>query len=710
MVLAGLGTLVVAGVGGELHPSDKILLSPALGYIVACGALAISTRLGYSAERSLWVLSVPGAAGALLYGRELRFWARRRVRLGVPYVILSAAVCLVYFLPGALRDGVVAKDGSFHWMYVDTQFFMAMAASVKTSVGAPKMPGLGISELSYHYGPYALSAAVSATTGVELADAYARIVRGASQLILLASAVGLGRILGRGISAGRNAGILGGAGLFFYGSLGALFASHANSSSSVPDSPIFKFSRPDLINVIDDGGPFSHILLGHSVLNGMIGITAVFSILLAKLDGRPNRKYRPDISILLPALTATINVFAGFGVLGVYVGATAIFGRKSLASSIVSCVLTCAAFFSVAAIMGYIGGLGQKMELNNDAVLLLYELSVWFYIGLGIRVFALYYLKDIFARPASAVLALTLFGFVFFDAGIVDIVDLHNRYGIKFLQPVLSIFAFVALAGPIDAYFSGRKQETDAFWRKLLTILFWSSAVFITISVAGYSLGEIRRPPDSDLLRIARRTILLALLSLTFCLILHRCLQVAPKLAAVIKRAAIGVYLLGCLAWIPSWVNMGLGHMKMDIVVSPGELRGLRKLRSVSKSSDLFATDRHLLNSLPVDPEGSDKQFRFRSYSYAALLERRVLLEGWAYRERYDPLFPAVKRDNDLLFTTMNSGQAKRIVERYGINYIVVSPGADVHFMARNHEWIRLVPDTGTLRVYEVLTSGGAGR
>ena len=40
----------------------------------------------------------------------------------------------------------------------------------------------------------------------------------------------------------------------------------------------------------------------------------------------------------------------------------------------------------------------------------------------------------------------------------------------------------------------------------------------------------------------------------------------------------MGVLLIGFLAWITPWLNFGLGRMKMDVTISPGEVQGLKRL------------------------------------------------------------------------------------------------------------------------------------
>jgi hypothetical protein len=72
---------------------------------------------------------------------------------GYALVVLSGLICAVYFFPAARYDAVLQHDGSFNWLYVDTQYFHSIAASIATGDNPPKMPGTATAELLYHFGP-----------------------------------------------------------------------------------------------------------------------------------------------------------------------------------------------------------------------------------------------------------------------------------------------------------------------------------------------------------------------------------------------------------------------------------------------------------------------------------------------------------------------------------------------------------------------------
>ena len=42
----------------------------------------------------------------------------------------------------------------------------------------------------------------------------------------------------------------------------------------------------------------------------------------------------------------------------------------------------------------------------------------------------------------------------------------------------------------------------------------------------------------------------------------------------VVSAILMGVLMIGFLAWITPWLNFGMGRMKMDVTISPGEVQG----------------------------------------------------------------------------------------------------------------------------------------
>src|SRR5271157_6292 len=97
------------------------------------------------------------------------------------------------------------------------------------------------------------------------------------------SCFGLGTLLSLKANGGKFGGIMSVAGLFFYGSLLSLFTDERNSSSPVTGAILFKIPG---VEVRSDGGPFSHLILGHSTLHALGAITAIMGLCLIQREVR----------------------------------------------------------------------------------------------------------------------------------------------------------------------------------------------------------------------------------------------------------------------------------------------------------------------------------------------------------------------------------------------------------------------------------------
>jgi hypothetical protein len=702
-VLLGLGYLTASAVVGDLASEERWLLAPGLGYVIACGTLALAVRLGLPAGIGFWVLTFAAAIAVIRFARRTRTAGHRPVEMGLLYVGLFTLVCLIYFLPGAVKDAVTLSDGRFTWIYVDTQYHHAVAASIKTSLGPPKMPGLGIADLEYHFGNYALSGALSAATGIPLSDAYARLVRGAAQLCLLTSAIALGRILSR--QAGGLAGLAAVVGLFFFGSIGSLFSDYVNSSSPVSGAILFEIPN---IFVKDDGGPFSHLILGHSVMNGMIGICALTAIILAKSRQPDGIHTGPDISVLLPALVATIHGVAGLGVLGIYMAVLLVTGRWRPRAWTAS-LLSLTAFLLALKAMGFLGSAAVgHMRLNPVFAETLLMFFVWVFVGLNVRLYALAWITKSRQTKAGLLVALYAIGYGLYSLVIYDQNDNHSIYGIKFLQCIFSLFAFAALGDHLDAWLRNENSPVRDFWRELPDFAFWTAIVFLVVACVAFGALMISgglTPSE----RWSLKMTVFGALAVSALAWLARLLAAKPTNLSILPKFAIAVVIvLASSAWIAPWLNFGMGRMRMNIQLSKEETNALHILKDLSSPSDLFATNRHepdALIALRASKLNSANIRGGRSYSYSTLLERRVLLEGWEYGEKLQPAFPEVRMDNDTLFDTRDAEEALRIVRKYGIRFIIDTPGTDLAYSHDARSWLVPVPEVAPIKAYKVLPS-----
>ena len=159
VVAAGYGIVSLA-----LPASTRtqvIVLAPAVGILAISALTAFWVRLGLPLiwVPALWLgLMVAGALMSLERShplgeehRRLRRGAGRSFRADLRGVLPS----------GARNDAVQRRDGSFNWIYVDTQYNDSMAAGITSGDAPPKRPGTATAELLYHFGPYAPAAAIS---------------------------------------------------------------------------------------------------------------------------------------------------------------------------------------------------------------------------------------------------------------------------------------------------------------------------------------------------------------------------------------------------------------------------------------------------------------------------------------------------------------------------------------------------------------------
>src|ERR1035438_9949423 len=150
--------------------TEVIVLAPAVGILAISAVSALWLRLGLPLlwVPALWFAFV--APGVLGIWADRKVWMRKTVAYGRTLAVLSAIICAVYCLPVARNDAVLRRDGSFNWIYVDTQHFYAIAAGIKSGESPPKAPGTATEELLYHFGPYVPAAVISRIDGLDLSE------------------------------------------------------------------------------------------------------------------------------------------------------------------------------------------------------------------------------------------------------------------------------------------------------------------------------------------------------------------------------------------------------------------------------------------------------------------------------------------------------------------------------------------------------------
>jgi hypothetical protein len=663
-----------------------IVLAPAAGILAFSALTAFWVRLGLPLIWAPATWLVLAAGGALVLWRDRASWAKCTVAYGATLILFSALICTVYFLPTASNDMVQRPDGSYTWRFVDTQHFHSIAASLKYSAGPPLTPGTFTAELLYHFAPYAPAAAISKLDGLDLGDALARVTRGASLWSLVLSCFGLGTLLSLKATGRKFGSVLSVAGLFFYGSLGSLFESAQTGSGQMARAILFNIPY---VHVIADGGPFDQLLVGHSMLHGLVAITVVLGLSMAEKARETPLAWREAGLLALPALVVPMHSVGSLYCLAA-TGILLFWGRLKSPRSWLSIILMAGLFITAWHIMGY----GHAPDaahatLKEHLFSQWWTLGVWVIIGLGFRIVGLRWISRRLKDPLSVLVLTSVVGLVAF-ALLFNLRDANERYGIYFLQALFSIFAFSRVAS--GCCHGDERFQMISEWLSLAmkaSILFVGGAIALRVAL---STMHSKVWIASFTHQIIPGCLLILLLIGASAL-----MKRSRHFAAIGSTVLMGALMVGFLAWVPVWVRYGLGEVKTGITYAPGEVRGLRRLGELMSPNERFATNKHALGV-----EGAVVPNE-RSYGYSALSERPVLLEG--YKDRGEDLLPwfnTLLRDNDLLFSTTDPETLHSIARTYHIQWLVARPRTDISLPRPLPTWLVEQQNCGDLKIYKI--------
>jgi hypothetical protein len=664
--------------------TQAIVLAPATGILTVSALTAFWVRLGLPVvwAPALWLGLM--VAGAICLWRDRALWVKSTVAYGGALVLLSALICGVFFVPGARHDAVLRPDGSYNWIYVDTQYNHAIAADIADCASPPNAPGTETTLLYYHFGPYAPSAAISRLDGLDLGDAYARVTRGASQWALLLSCFGLGTILSLKANGRRFGGIMSVAGLFFYGSLLSLFTDERNSSSHVTGAILFTIPG---VEVAGQGGPFSHLILGHSVLHGLVAITAIMGLCLLAREQESVLSWRDGILLALPALTVAVHTVAAMYCIAV-VGILLFWERRREVRSWLLILLMLGLFLGAWKIMGYNQSPDAGLtRINRNPGGYWWSIAVWFLVGLGFRISGFRWITKRLKDPLSLLVLLSVIGLLSFNL-LLEFPHGEERYGLYFLQSIFSILAFSRLTPGF--WRDPERPQWAVEWLRVAT----KGVAILFASVVLLRIGVHALHSQVWIASVHRQVVpcgLLVLLLAGASVLMER----ARRFAVVGSALLMGILLMGFLAWITPWINFGQGRMKMDITVTPGEVRGLKRLSALAAPGERFATNKHAVETIAINP--------LRSYSYATLAGHPVILEGYEYKGvQALPWFKTLLHDNALLFSTTDPAMVREIAKIWRVKWLVARPGTDIALPRPLPPWVVEQKDCGDLKIYRI--------
>ena len=591
--------------------------------------------------------------------------------------VFSALICVIFFLPGARNDAVQRPDGSYNWIYVDTQYNHSIAAGIVRGDSPPKTPGTATLELLYHFGPYAPAAAISRLDGIDLGDAYARVTRGASIWALVLSCFGLGTLLSLKATGEKFGGIMSVAGLFFYGSLLTLFTGQDLVR------PIL-FQIPE-VDVEGEAGPFSHLILGHSVLHGMIAITAIMGLSLIQRELGSTRVWSRLTLLTLPALAVGIHSVAALYCIGV-VTILLFWGRLAALRSWLQIALLICLFLAAWKLMGYSHSPDVGVTaINTHPTWEWWKLGVWLIVGLGFRLVGFRWITRLLSNPMAALVTASVVGLLAFSLSLKH--EGNQRYGYYFLQAIFSIFAFSRLR---PGFWRGEERtQLISEWlkvtKKTLIVLGACGILMGIFGFATHTKTGIHYFPIKVLLPF----VLLVLRAGAAAMINRN-----RTLSRAVSATLMSVLAIGFLAWITPWLDYGMGRGKMDITLTSGEVKGLHCLKEQAAPGEWFATNKHTPNSY---------LYGERSYAYDTLSERPVLLEGYYYHGvQHLPWFKPMLHDNDLMFTTTDPEELHDITRNWHVRWLVARPGTDIALPRPLPPWLVVQTNCGDLRIYRI--------
>ena len=541
IVVCAAGYQILSGALPGATRTHALVLAPALGVLTISALTTFWVRLGLPLVwvSALWL--VVTATGAMCLWRDRALLAKSAVAYGGALILLSTLICVVFFLPGARNDAVLRHDGSFNWLYVDTQYNHSMAAAIKSGGSPPKEPGTSTEELLYHFGGYAPAAAISRLDGLGLGDAYARVTRGVSIWALILSCFGLGTLLSLRATGGKFGGIMSVAGLFFYGSLAALFTDERNSASRVTGAILFKIPE---VSVVHDGGPFSHLILGHSELHGLCAITAIMALCLVQRE-RGALTWRSLVVLTLPPLAIAMHSVAGLYCLGV-VAILLFWGRLGTVRSWLLIMLMFCLFLAAWKIMGFSHAPDAaramiKTELGQQW----WAVAAAFILGLGVRIVGFRWISRTFKDPLCALVLATVLGLLSFFL-LVHFKYGEESYGMCFLQSMFSIFAFSRMTP--GSWRGVERAKWIEEWLRLAkkgTLLLATCGALI--GIVGY-VTQGSAGIDFFRIKVAVSFLLFVLLASTSAM-----MKRSRRFSTIGSTVIMCVLLTGFLAWIPPY-------------------------------------------------------------------------------------------------------------------------------------------------------------
>lgn len=388
----------------------------------------------------------------------------------------------------------------------------------------------------------------------------------------------------------------------------------------------------------------------------------------------------------LPALVVSVNSVGALYCLGI-VSILLFWGRLGEVRSWLSIMLMFGLFLGAWHIMGYSNSPDMAgATINRHPETYWWWVVICFTVGLGFRIMGFRWISQPLRDPLSALVIASTLGLLVFNLSLQ--LDGNERYGMYYLDSVFSIFAFSRLT---SGWWRGAERARwITEWLRLT-----GKAVFLFIAYA-VVMRILDYITHSAAWISYNRAQFLSLLLLGLVIVGSLALMKRSRGSSMFVSATLmGVLMIGFLAWITPWLNFGMGRMKMDVTISSGEVQGLKRLSELASQDERFATNKHDVDS-SANKSG-------RSYAYAALSERPVLLEGYLHHTQRDsPAFTGLLHDNDLIFTTTDAATLRNLAKTWDVRWLVARPGTDIALPRPLPAWLVEQQNSGDLKIYRI--------
>ncbi len=680
----GIGYFFLRCGASFLHLSDKIIYSCPVGFLILATVFQLSAYHGYPSVVIFVVMFVGSVPGLICFHRDV--WEKRKAPFqgSIAICAISAIVVALYFALPNSRNVVLTQEGGLPFLYL-SDCSLAVVTNINTGFIPPRNPGFFGTPLVYHYGPYALAAFLSKAMCLSPSRSLFHVVQGMALLSIFVAAVGLSRSFMSGTGSSKFSIPFGLIGLFFVGSFTALFSGEI--------LPKLKGSNDGMVNLL-------HYMTSTSLLWAHVGLIAFLGVLLAyaKEKDKDLTEGRRWGLLVLPALLVTSNIFSALYALGLLtillIWMDSLNVRNWLRAA-VACILLLSIMYANSMLKST---WSSAYFIEADASLSLHRLFGWTILGLGIRIYAFQVIKNLRNDPrAVLVLVSTIVSMILYliisDPIAPEFGGETDQYFLIIWQGILGLFAMVTLSQIVAAYFRGDLISLKNFIPDLSRLYVKLGIVFLFVAFI-YLVIELLMHTT---VAYSIRTISFSFLLITAAWIAAKIYKSVERIQRIVGVIFLIIVLFSLSAWAPTVVRLGFLKTGIRSYLTPGEVKGLWKLRDISQPEDLVATNHHYI-------------FRTHpfAYGYSAISERQMLLEGWLFNNTsLCSTFKTVRQDNDLLFSTLDQDDAQKIVLKYGIKYVLCEPGTDIHFLPSNSNWLQQIGHSGSLKLYRVISPEG---